>query len=104
MDQRAEHVFVVLAVFLGSCRRLQAVLQTVDWEAAVVLTEFAEQADDAISDEALSDAELRRDNGPVLCSRLFEAFERRALVSLGGFCCVGHGVLLQLFVAAAGTV
>ena len=104
VDQCAEYVLVVFAVFLGSCRRLQAVLQAVDREAAVVLAEFAEQPDDSVSDKALGDAELGRDDGPVFSSRFFEALERRALVSLGRFCSVGHGALLQVFGAGSHTV
>ena len=79
-------------------------LQTVDREAAVVFSEFAEEPDDAVSDKALGDAELRRNDGPIFSSRFFEALERRALGSLGGFCSVGHGVFLQLFVEGGHTV
>ena len=55
VEQGAQHVLVVAAVALGAGRGLQAVLQPVDREAAVVELEVAHQPDDAFGDVALGD-------------------------------------------------
>ena len=55
VQQRAQHVLVVAAVAFGPGGGLQAVLEPVDREPAVVDLEVAHQLDDAIGDERLGD-------------------------------------------------
>src|SRR5205807_6891195 len=76
VKQRAHEVLVVATVPLGSRRRLQRVLETIDREPAVVVAEVAQLLEDPIGDHALRHLELGHDGHPVLLGGLVEALER----------------------------
>jgi hypothetical protein len=84
VEQGHDDIRLVLAAAMGARRGLQAVLEAVDREAAIIAVEQAQMGQHAVGEPAREGPEMLADRLPILCGSFVHAAE-------GGLGGVGHG-------------